>query len=70
MSMLELGLLLIFGVRCRCSDGLCIPASWQCDGEKDCHAGDDEAAEVCGGETPPQCGDKFACSSGECLDHR
>lgn len=26
----------------RCTDGLCIPASWQCDGDKDCSDYTDE----------------------------
>lgn len=26
----------------RCNDGLCIPASWQCDGDKDCSDDSDE----------------------------
>lgn len=26
----------------RCNDGLCIPASWQCDGDKDCSDHTDE----------------------------
>lgn len=26
----------------RCNDGLCIPASWQCDGDKDCSDYTDE----------------------------
>ena len=33
----------------RCGPGLCIPSSWQCDGEKDCPvSGLDEWAALCG----------------------
>ena len=31
----------------RCDSGLCIPVSWQCDGEMDCPGGLDEWDQIC-----------------------
>lgn len=43
-----------------CSDGSCLPASWECDGEADCGSAEDEAncSESCSGHT---------CGDGSCI---
>ena len=51
----------------RCGDGLCIPVSWTCDQQDDCHAGDDENPKLCGKEE--EC-NEFTCSTGACIPHR
>ena len=38
-----------------CSDGLCIPRSWQCDGFPDCPDGFDETPQICRESKSPQC---------------
>ena len=37
----------VFSGDFRCSDGICIPVVWQCDGEKDCIDGLDEWEQLC-----------------------
>ena len=51
----------------RCDDGLCLPASWTCDGAPDCRAGEDEAAALCGSRHPTCQEGEFTCSPGDCI---
>merc|ERR1719318_1431415 len=39
------------GTDYKCGDGLCIPVSWTCDEQEDCHAGDDEDPKLCAKES-------------------
>eukprot|EP00091_Calanus_sinicus_P000104 TRINITY_DN1002_c0_g1_i6.p1 TRINITY_DN1002_c0_g1~~TRINITY_DN1002_c0_g1_i6.p1 ORF type:complete len:697 (+),score=252.54 TRINITY_DN1002_c0_g1_i6:520-2610(+) len=55
------------GTDYQCGDGLCIPVSWTCDEQEDCHAGDDEDPKLCGKES--EC-HQYTCGTGQCIPHR
>ncbi|OCU00507.1 hypothetical protein XELAEV_18006286mg [Xenopus laevis] len=48
----------------QCMDGVCIPALWRCDGDKDCPNGEDEVS--CLAEKVACNG--FQCKNGHCVD--
>ena len=52
----------------RCADGLCIPVSWTCDKQDDCHAGEDENPKLCG--KAEECKEFTCITSGACIPHR
>ena len=51
-----------------CGSGRCIPKTWLCDGDRDCHGdgevGDDEQQAVCGVQALQCDSDSFRCLSG------
>ncbi|XP_012154055.1 low-density lipoprotein receptor isoform X6 [Megachile rotundata] len=51
----------------KCSNGRCIPGTWHCDGDKDCHDGSDEDPALC--RTKNCTAEQFTCHSGngECV---
>lgn len=51
----------------RCISGECIPKTWECDHEPDCHDGSDEH-EHC---APLTCSsESFTCDNGRCVDKK
>lgn len=49
----------------KCPSGLCIPNSWECDGEIDCEDGSDES-DKCSRKTCPK--STFTCQNQKCVD--
>ena len=51
-----------------CGSGRCIPKTWLCDGDRDCHGpgegGDDEVHEMCSAANLQCDADSFRCVSG------
>lgn len=50
-----------------CPNGICIPLSFQCDGDEDCSNGTDEIGCPPASSKPSCPQHKFQCSNGECI---
>jgi hypothetical protein len=51
----------------RCPDHRCIPATWYCDGDKDCSDGSDEPEHTCKAADRTCFGDLFTCNNGNSI---
>ena len=53
----------------RCPDHRCLPATWYCDGDKDCEGGEDEPEGVCTDKERTCFGNLFTCDNGNCIPY-
>ena len=53
----------------RCPDHRCLPATWYCDGDKDCEGGEDEPEGECQDKDRTCFGNLFTCDNGNCIPY-